>query len=60
VGESVKTRIDKAHDATITRWGEQLMTAGKVADVFRAPARRRVNGARKTKTAGAARARRRG
>jgi predicted transposase YdaD len=61
VGEGVKARIDSAHDATITRWAEQLMTAGKLADVFRAPAtRRRVNGARKTKTARAARATRRG
>jgi hypothetical protein len=60
VGESVKTRIGKGDITAITRWAEQLMTAGKVADVFRAPARRRANGARKTKASGAARTTRRG
>jgi hypothetical protein len=56
VGDRVKARIGKADVAVLTRWAEQLMTAGKVADVFRAPA----NGARKTKAARVARATRRG
>jgi hypothetical protein len=59
-GDRAKARIDRVHDATITRWAEQLMTAGKLTDVFRVPAaRRRVNGARngRTKTASTARTR---